>query len=341
MTDEPGISCSDASDLILSQAAGRIERDQDEALEAHLAQCVNCRREATETGWLAEQLRTHHARIDDAHLAARLIVEFAESPAEFSDEENETIWAHLDACPRCIKDYERAQTLLAARVDLTAEAGEQAKLEDAAGGAARARAPLGAPSGAPPFPPSSSAPAGWRERLAALGAALKKLVALVPPQRRAAVVTTLVTAAVAVTVAVVYTSRTVTGGPAAQWAPLDVLSSRTPVQELPIRLATRGGGGGGAEPDATLNMRRIDHIVIVVDLDRVAAGADQYQVVITDAQAVEIFRDAIAQKYFDDGRFFLDLRGRRFSAGDYVLQIEAHYGERISIAARSRFTVRK
>jgi hypothetical protein len=340
MTEEPGISCSDASDLILLQAAGRIERDQDEALEAHLAQCVNCRREAMETGWLAEQLRTHRARIDEQHLAARLIVEFAESPAEFGDEENETIWAHLDACPRCSKDYERAQTLLAARVDLTAESGEPAKLADAAGAAARAGAPLGAPSGAPPLPPSAAAPTSWRERLAAVGAALKKLVAIVPPQRRAAVATTLVTAAVAVTVAVVYTSRTVTGGPAAQWAPLDVLSGRTPVQELPIRLTTRGGGGG-AEPDAALDMRRIDHLVIAVDLDRVAAGADQYQVVITDDQPVEIFRDTIAQKYFDDGRFFLDLRSRRFSAGAYVLQIEAHHGERTAIAARSRFTVRK
>jgi len=333
MNDERTISCNEASDLILLRAAGRLDDSQSGPLDAHLAECVNCRREATDTGWFAAQLRTHRARVDEGHLAARLIVEFAESPSEFSDEENETIWAHLDACPRCSKDYEHAQTLLATRVDLTADAARQAKVEEAAGAAVRARAPLGAPSGAPPRPTPTPAPA-------AAMALWRKLAALVPPQRRAALGITALTVTVAVVVATVYTSRTVTGGPAAQWAPLAVLSSRVPVQELPVRLVTRGGGGG-AEPDATLDMRRIDHLVIVVDLDRVAGGADQYQVVITNTQSVEIFRDPIAPKYFDDGRFFLELRGRRFPAGDYVLQIEAHNGERIAMVARSRFTVRK
>jgi hypothetical protein len=110
----------------------------------------------------------------------------------------------------------------------------------------------------------------------------------------------------------------------AVWAPIDVIESREPLQELPVRIAE------GDEPvppaqayDAVLDLSRIASLVLGVDLDYVPPGADHYEAVIRDAEGTERFRDRIAESYLTEGRFLLRLFSRRIPAGDYGLEIEA------------------
>src|SRR5262245_12414206 len=54
----------------------------------------------------------------------------------------------------------------------------------------------------------------------------------------------------------------------AQWAPVDVVDSRDPLQDLPIRLAASDGMVRPAQTyDAVLDLKGIDHLVVGVDLD--------------------------------------------------------------------------
>lgn len=109
----------------------------------------------------------------------------------------------------------------------------------------------------------------------------------------------------------------------AEWAPLDVVSSRDPLQELPIRLAGRDGVVRPASThDALLDMKRISSLVVGVDLDRIPAESGPYVVVLRNDAGDERFRKEIPPEYFEDGRFMLRLFARRFPAGVYWLEIE-------------------
>ena len=113
----------------------------------------------------------------------------------------------------------------------------------------------------------------------------------------------------------------------AEWAPLDVVSSRDPLQELPIRIAGRDGVVRPAHTyDAVLDMSRISSLVVGVDLKALPHQAESCDVVLRDGSGGEMFRDGIAAHYFDDGRFMLRLFPQKFSAGDYLLEIEAESG---------------
>jgi hypothetical protein len=109
----------------------------------------------------------------------------------------------------------------------------------------------------------------------------------------------------------------------AEWAPLDVVSSRDPLQELPIRTAGKDGVVRPANTyDAVLDMSRISHLVVGVDLDRIARDSAPHDAVLRNEDGKELFREEIAAHYFEDGRFMLRLFARRFPAGVYWLEVE-------------------
>jgi hypothetical protein len=113
----------------------------------------------------------------------------------------------------------------------------------------------------------------------------------------------------------------------AVWAPIDVIASHDPLQELPIRLAR----GGGALPparsyDASLDLSSIKSLVVGVDLHRIPKGASRYEVAIHSDDGKERFRDAIPPRYFEEGRFMLRLYSARLHPGDYLLEIESFEG---------------
>jgi hypothetical protein len=110
----------------------------------------------------------------------------------------------------------------------------------------------------------------------------------------------------------------------AAWAPVDVVESRDPLQELPVRIARKGQPLAPPETyDAVLDLAGISSLVLGVDLDYVPKGADHYDAVLRDAEGTERFRDRIAEDYFAEGRFMLRLFARRIRAGDYSLEVEA------------------
>lgn len=125
----------------------------------------------------------------------------------------------------------------------------------------------------------------------------------------------------------------------AEWAPLEVVDSRDPLQELPIRIAD---GEGVVRPahtyDAVLDMSRISNLVIGVDLDRVTRGPGRHDAVLRDEGGTELFRGEIEEHYFRDGRFMLRLFAGRFPAGVYWLEIEA-VNEDARVIAASWFEV--
>jgi hypothetical protein len=135
-------------------------------------------------------------------------------------------------------------------------------------------------------------------------------------------------AALAILILAVVASGVLSGRRVAAWAPIDVIESRVPLQELPVRIAE------GNEPvpparsyDAMLDLSSISALVVGVDLDYIPRGAARYEAVIRNESGVERFRDAIAEEYLAGGRFMLRLFARGFPAGDYSLEIEAFASE--------------
>jgi hypothetical protein len=110
----------------------------------------------------------------------------------------------------------------------------------------------------------------------------------------------------------------------AEFAPVAVVESKEPLQELPVRTAA---GEDGVEPahtyDAMLDLSSIETIVVGVDLDYVLKGLPRYDAVIRTHEGRERFRGRIEEESFRDGRFMLRLFADRFAAGDYTLDIEA------------------
>jgi hypothetical protein len=127
----------------------------------------------------------------------------------------------------------------------------------------------------------------------------------------------------------------------AAWAPLDVVAGRDPLQELPIRTAGKDGVVRPAHTyDAVLDMSRIPSLVVGVDLKAVPTTAPNFEVVLRNGSGGEMFRDAIARHYLDDGRFMLRLFPGKFRAGDYLLEIESGGdGEGTQVVAASWFQV--
>jgi hypothetical protein len=109
----------------------------------------------------------------------------------------------------------------------------------------------------------------------------------------------------------------------AEWAPVSVVDSHEPLQELPIRVAT---GKEPVEPahtyDAMLDVSSLKNLVVGVDLDYVTRGLPRYDAVIRSSDGTERFRGRVKDEYFTDGRFMLRLFAKRFPAGDYTLDIE-------------------
>jgi hypothetical protein len=109
----------------------------------------------------------------------------------------------------------------------------------------------------------------------------------------------------------------------AEWAPVSVVDSREPLQELPVRVAQ---GGEPVEPahtyDAVLDVSSIKALVVGVDLDYVTKGLPRYDAVIRTSDGKELFRSRILDHYFSEGRFMLRLFAKRVPAGDYNLDIE-------------------
>jgi hypothetical protein len=109
----------------------------------------------------------------------------------------------------------------------------------------------------------------------------------------------------------------------AEFAPVSVVESKEPLQELPVRTAANGDAVDPAHTyDAIIDLSRVDAIVVGVDLDYLVKGMPRYDAVIRDAEGGERFRGRIAEDYFREGRFMLRLFGNRFPAGDYTLDIE-------------------
>jgi hypothetical protein len=110
----------------------------------------------------------------------------------------------------------------------------------------------------------------------------------------------------------------------ADWAPVAVVESNDPLQELPVRVAQGQDPVPPAQTyDAVLDLSTIGTLVLGVDLDYVPTGAARYEAVIRGPEGTERFRDRIAESYFAEGRFMLRLFTRRMPAGDYTLEIES------------------
>lgn len=109
----------------------------------------------------------------------------------------------------------------------------------------------------------------------------------------------------------------------AEFAPLSVIDSHEPLQELPLRVAQ---GTEPVEPahtyDAVLDVSTIKALVVGVDLDYVPKGLPRYDAVIRGSNGSEKFRGHILDNYLSEGRCMLRLFANRFPAGDYTLDIE-------------------
>jgi hypothetical protein len=162
-------------------------------------------------------------------------------------------------------------------------------------------------------------------RVSALRGRLIPVIGRIPGGAKYAPV---VAVALAVTVAVVVGLAVTRGNRVAAWAPMTVISSHDPLQELPIRVAGKNGLVRPAPThDAILDLKSISTLVVGVDLSAVPKGAARYEAVIRTGAGQERFRSTIAPAYFAEGRFMLRLYSRRFPRGDYRLEIEAVQSE--------------
>lgn len=111
----------------------------------------------------------------------------------------------------------------------------------------------------------------------------------------------------------------------AEFAPVTVIDSREPLQELPVRAAATGAAVEPAHTyDAMLDLSNLDAIVVGVDLDYLIKGLPRYDAVIRSPDGGERFRGRIQETAFEEGRFMLRLFAKRFPAGDYTLDIEGY-----------------
>jgi hypothetical protein len=109
----------------------------------------------------------------------------------------------------------------------------------------------------------------------------------------------------------------------AEFAPVSVIDSREPLQELPVRVAAADDAVEPAHTyDAMVDLSSLDAIVVGVDLDYIMKGLPRYDAVIRSPDGGERFRGRVKEADFKEGRFMLRLFAKRFPAGDYTLDIE-------------------
>jgi hypothetical protein len=151
---------------------------------------------------------------------------------------------------------------------------------------------------------------------------------------------------VVVAAAIVVASRTTEHkepSPVAGWAPLNVIESNVPLQELLIRKMRRGKIRPANGVDVTLNFRGIRKLVIAVDLDFVGTKASLHEVIVRNPEGKSVYQEAIPQVYLDDGRAFLRLIPKLFEEGQtYTLEVVAHHNDGTpKVLAESAFDVLK
>jgi hypothetical protein len=131
--------------------------------------------------------------------------------------------------------------------------------------------------------------------------------------------------------------------PVAGWAPLDVIETRAPLQEVLVRKIRRGRIPRATGTDVTLDFRGIKELVIAVDLDFIEQKSSRHEVVVRDPEGAVAFHEEIPQFYLDDGRFFLRLVPKQFEMERlYELDLVAHHADgSLLVIAESVFDVLK
>jgi hypothetical protein len=129
----------------------------------------------------------------------------------------------------------------------------------------------------------------------------------------------------------------------AGWEPLDVVKTRTPLQEVLIRRMTGGRIRPAYGPDVTLDFRGVDRLVIAVDLDFIKGSSATYELIVRNPAGLNVFQEPIPQIYIDDGRFFLRLVPEQFEMGEtYKLELITHRADQSTyIVAESVFDIVK
>jgi hypothetical protein len=153
----------------------------------------------------------------------------------------------------------------------------------------------------------------------------------------------LVVVAAVVLSLVLFGPATKEASPVSGWAPLDVIETRTPLQEVLIRTTSGGRIPAADGTDVTLDFRGIKTLVIAVDLDFIKGKTEPHEVVVHNPEGQVVFQEAVPQIYLDDGRFFLRLIPRVFETDQtYKLELRAggDAGESL-LVAESVFDVLK
>jgi len=129
----------------------------------------------------------------------------------------------------------------------------------------------------------------------------------------------------------------------AGWEPLDVIKTRTPLQEVVIRKIQRGRIPGAPGADVTLDFRGVDRLVIAVDLDFIKGKTSPHELIVRNPEGLNVFQEPIPQIYLDDGRFFLRLVPKQFDMGQmYKLELITHRADQsVYTIAESVFDVIK
>jgi hypothetical protein len=114
--------------------------------------------------------------------------------------------------------------------------------------------------------------------------------------------------------------------PVAGWATSDVIGTRTPLQEIPLRRIRKGTIAAlNGVTDVDLDFRGIKELVIAVDLDFLSGTASSYHLVVKDKEEVAVFHEQIPEAYVSDGRIFLRLIPKQFTVDNlYTLELVAH-----------------
>jgi hypothetical protein len=129
----------------------------------------------------------------------------------------------------------------------------------------------------------------------------------------------------------------------AGWEPLDVITTRAPLQEVMIRQIRRGSIPAASGPDVTLDFRGVDRLVIAVDLDFIREKSSPHELIVRNPDGLNVFQEPIPQVYLDDGRFFLRLVPKQFDTGEmYKLELITHRADQSSyVIAESVFDIIK
>jgi len=332
-------------------------------LQDHIDGCTSCKSEADSVAWLIDRLQgstTSGAQTE--HITMVVLSSFAENADEFHEDSVELLWSHLDECDYCADAYDRAQsgdtsevkpppaseptvskpeastpatpTMVTSDV-LTAET----DLEDEQIPPKSPRVATSNQKAAPANAAIKSAPQqktvlSLQNRLNTLGT---QGLAWVKTHKPIAAIVVVVPVIVLVLV-MTLTEQNPRGTKVyASWETAAVIATNVPMQE--IRITTRSNG---SPPVTDLNLSHHDEFVIGVDLDRLRKRNANYRAVVRNSEGVELFRDAIADNYFEEGRFLLRLMPRSFDAGIYVLAISRNddAGNEITVA-RGSFTITK